>query len=132
MSTITNGLPSCVELDHSADSWEQVGRHRLDAQNVCRISRFFLDELCLLSRKVEHLLVKTNKLTEDAEKTSHQVNIQKTEMIKIPNQKQPPNFINEKDLKKVISYTYLTWVALFPLQALRIRLFEAAKISKAK
>ncbi|CAH8452879.1 unnamed protein product [Heterobilharzia americana] len=46
----------------------------------------FAGDLCLMSHKLEDLQTKTNKLAGEAAKTGLQVNIEKTEVMKIPNQ----------------------------------------------
>ncbi|CAH8463514.1 unnamed protein product, partial [Heterobilharzia americana] len=65
-----------------------------------------------MSHKLEDLQAKTNKLTEEAAKTGLQVNIEKTEVMKIPHQQlqqqqQTPITINGRNLKEVTSFTYL-------------------------
>ncbi|CAH8564362.1 unnamed protein product [Heterobilharzia americana] len=76
------------------------------------------DDLCLMSHKLEDLQAITNKLSEEAgqrRKTGLQVNIEKTEVMKIPNkqhqqqqqQRQTPININGRNLMEVDSSTYL-------------------------
>ncbi|CAH8843401.1 unnamed protein product [Trichobilharzia szidati] len=68
-----------------------------------------------MSHKIEDLQAKTDKLVEEAAKTGLQVNIDKTEVMKITNQQQQqqqqqhpaPITINGRDLKEVTSFTYL-------------------------
>ncbi|CAH8652288.1 unnamed protein product [Heterobilharzia americana] len=65
----------------------------------------------VLSHKLEDLQAKTNKLTEEAAKTGLQVNAEKTEVMKIPkqqqHQQQAPITINGRNLKEVVSFTYI-------------------------
>ncbi|CAH8569796.1 unnamed protein product, partial [Heterobilharzia americana] len=71
---------------------------------------FANDDMCLMSHKIEDLQAKTNKLIEEAAKTGLQVNIEKTEVMKIPHQQlhqQTPITINGRNLKEVTSFTYL-------------------------
>ncbi|CAH8614784.1 unnamed protein product [Heterobilharzia americana] len=69
----------------------------------------FTDDLCLTSYKLEDLQAKTNKLAEEAAKTGVQVNIEKTEVMKMPNpqhqqqQQQTPITINGRNLEEVAS-----------------------------
>ncbi|CAH8599070.1 unnamed protein product [Heterobilharzia americana] len=66
-----------------------------------------------VAHKLNNLQVKTNKLAEEARQrreTGLQVNVEKSEVMKIPNQqqqKQAPVTINGIDLKEVVSFTYL-------------------------
>ncbi|CAH8585996.1 unnamed protein product [Heterobilharzia americana] len=71
-----------------------------------------------MSHKLEDLLAKINKLTEEAAKKKLQVNVEKMEVIKIPNQQQEaPITSNGRNLKEVVSFTYPGKTALFQLQA---------------
>ncbi|CAH8500871.1 unnamed protein product [Heterobilharzia americana] len=76
---------------------------------------FASDDLCLMSHKLEDLQVKTDKLSEEAGQRRRdflQVNIEKTEVMKIPHQQlqqqqQTAVTINGRNLKQVTSFTYL-------------------------
>ena len=48
----------------------------------------FANDICLISHKLEDMQVKSNKLAEEASKIGLQVNIEKTEVMKIPGQQQ--------------------------------------------
>nr|CAH8838004.1 unnamed protein product [Trichobilharzia regenti] len=73
----------------------------------------FADDICLISHKLEDMQVKSNKLAEEASKIGLHVNIDKTEMMKIPSQHQQQQqqqttiSINGKNLKETTSFTYL-------------------------
>ncbi|CAH8288256.1 unnamed protein product [Heterobilharzia americana] len=76
----------------------------------------FADDLCLMSHKLEDLQAETYKLMEETAKMGLQVNIEKTEVMKIPHQQlqqqqqqqqQTPITINGRNLKEVTSFTYL-------------------------
>ncbi|CAH8845511.1 unnamed protein product [Trichobilharzia szidati] len=74
----------------------------------------FADDICLISHKLEDMQVKSNKLAEEASKIGLQVNIEKTEVMKIPGQHQQPQqqqqtaiSINGRNLKETTSFTYL-------------------------
>ncbi|CAH8625754.1 unnamed protein product [Heterobilharzia americana] len=65
----------------------------------------------VLSHKLEDLQAKTNKLTEEAAKTGLQVNVEKTEVMKIPKQQQHQQqaliTTNGRNLKELVSFTYI-------------------------
>ncbi|CAH8834294.1 unnamed protein product [Trichobilharzia szidati] len=88
---------------------EKTGISWTDVKNLEDLD--FADDLCLMSHKIEDLQAKTDKLVEEAAKTGLQVNIDKTEVMKITNQQQQqhpvPITINGRDLKEVTSFTYL-------------------------
>ncbi|CAH8662821.1 unnamed protein product [Heterobilharzia americana] len=90
---------------------EKRGIHWTTEKNLEDLD--FADDLCLMSHKLEDLQAKTNKLIEEAAKTGLQVNIEKTEVMKIPHhhhqqqQQQTPITVNGRNLKEVTSFTYL-------------------------
>ncbi|CAH8865513.1 unnamed protein product [Trichobilharzia szidati] len=74
----------------------------------------FADDICLISHKLEDMQAKSNKLAEEASKIGLQVNIEKTEVMKIPGQhhqqqqqQQTTISINGRNLKETTSFTYL-------------------------
>ena len=67
----------------------------------------FADDLCLLSQNHQHLQSKTNKLVEEAAKTGLNVNIGKTEVMRLQNKNTTPITIEDRALKDVEKFTYL-------------------------
>ena len=72
----------------------------------------FSDDICLISHKLEDMQLKSNELAEEASKIGLHVNIEKTEMVKIPGQQEQQQqqtaiSINGKNLKETASFTYL-------------------------
>nr|CAH8857021.1 unnamed protein product [Trichobilharzia regenti] len=71
------------------------------------------DDICLISHKLEDIQVKSNKLAiEEASKIGLQVNIEKTEVMKIPGQhrqqqQQQSTGVNGRNRKERTSFTYL-------------------------
>ncbi|CAH8620161.1 unnamed protein product [Heterobilharzia americana] len=84
---------------------------RRTGENTLEVLDSANDDLCLMSHKVEDLQAKTNQLAEEAAKTGLQVNVQKTEVMKKPNEQQHeqqgPITTNGRNLKEVVSFTYL-------------------------
>ena len=72
---------------------------------------FANDDICLVSHKLEDMQAKSNKLAEEASKIGLQVNIDKTEMMKIPGQQpqqhQTTISMNGRNLKETTTFTYL-------------------------
>ena len=70
---------------------------------------FTNDDLCLISHKLEDMQVKSNKLAEEASKIGLEVNIEKTEVMKILGQQQHQTAIsiNGRNLKETTSFIYL-------------------------
>ena len=72
---------------------------------------FANDDICLVSHKLEDMQAKSNKLAQEASKIGLQVNIDKTEMMKIPGQQpqqhQTTISMNGRNLKETTTFTYL-------------------------
>ena len=67
----------------------------------------FADDLCLLSQKQQHMQQKTDRLTEEAAKTGLQVNIDKTEVMRMNSKQLNPINLGGNNLKEVEKFTYL-------------------------
>ena len=64
-------------------------RHKIDPHKKLHLEDLdFADDICLISHKLEDMQLKNNKLAEEASKIGLQVNIEKTEVMKIPGQQQ--------------------------------------------
>ena len=67
----------------------------------------FADDISLLSHRHQVAQEKLSRLAEEAEKTDLNINIKKTEVMRINNKKQDPITLHDEDLKEVEKFVYL-------------------------
>ena len=93
---------------------EETGIKYTHTKNTFEHLDFTDDDICLLiCHKLEDMRLKSDKLAEEASKVGLQVDIEKTEVMKIPGQQQQQQHqtaisINGRNLKETTSFTYLT------------------------
>ena len=67
----------------------------------------FADDICLLSHKWQQAQEKLCRVAEEAKKTGLQINIGKTEVMRINNRQEDPVKLDQKDIKEVDKFVYL-------------------------
>lgn len=67
----------------------------------------FADDICLLSHKWQHAQEKLCRVAEEARKTGLQINIRKTEVMRINSRQQDPVKLDQKEIKEVDKFVYL-------------------------
>ena len=67
----------------------------------------FADDISLLSHRHQDAQEKLSRLAEEAEKTGLNINIKKTEVMRINNKKQDPITFHDEDLNEVEKFVYL-------------------------
>ena len=67
----------------------------------------FADDISLLSHRHQDAQEKLSRLAEEAEKTGLNINIKKTEVMRINNKKQDPITLHDEDLNEVEKFVYL-------------------------
>ena len=110
LPTIANDFPDCGRLDNATNNGQREERHKMDPHKKLHLEDLnFADDICLISYKLEDMQLKSNKLAEEASKIGLQVNIEKTEVMKIPGQQQQQCqtaiSINGRNLKETTSFT---------------------------
>ena len=67
----------------------------------------FADDISLLSHRHQGAQEKLSRLAEETEKTGLDINIKKTEVMRINNKKQDPITLFDEDLNEVERFVYL-------------------------
>ncbi|WP_353804788.1 reverse transcriptase domain-containing protein, partial [Acinetobacter baumannii] len=67
----------------------------------------YVDDICLISQKHEHMQSKTDRLAQEAAKTGLEINTEKTETMSLYNDQQGPIKIRGKELKEADTFVYL-------------------------
>ncbi|RUS68798.1 hypothetical protein EGW08_023439 [Elysia chlorotica] len=67
----------------------------------------FADDISLLSHKLDDAQKKLCRVAEEAEKTGLQINISKTEVMRVNSKQQNPIRLHEEDIKEANKFTYL-------------------------
>ena len=67
----------------------------------------FADDISLLSHKQQDAQEKLNRVAEEAERTGLQINIGKTEAMRVNNRQQDPLRLHQEDIKEVDRFVYL-------------------------
>ncbi len=67
----------------------------------------FADDICLLSHKQQDAQEKLSRIAKEARKTGLQINVGKTEVMKMNNRQQDPLQLYQEDIKEVDKFVYL-------------------------